>query len=393
VVFVAIIAAAFLGEKLSPLNWLGVALIAAGAVLVAAVLSRAPTIWTINSTSVFPAKAGIQIHPDASPGPRPSPGRRMRDRRSNLHLSMDELSIADVLAEVAVLVKPYFGRGRTADYIPQLACVPPTKFGMAVRLVSGEEAVIGDADEGFSVQSITKVFSLGLALNRFGDEVWTRVGKEPSGTPFNHLSQLEAEDGVPRNPFINAGALAICDQLMDVFKDPPALVRGFAGFLAGERVEIDEAVAASELANAHQNRAIANLMRGKGTISHDPEAVVAAYCRQCALTMSCRQLARAMLPLAAGGFSPLVEETIFPERLSRRLNALLLTCGIYDSVGSFAYRVGLPAKSGVGGGIVAIVPGKAAIAVWSPELDRFGTSVVGTVALERFSQLTNCSVL
>jgi len=306
---------------------------------------------------------------------------------------MDELSIADVLAEVAVLVKPYFGKGRPADYIPQLACVPPTKFGMAVRLVSGEEAVIGDADEGFSVQSITKVFSLGLALNRFGDEVWTRVGKEPSGTPFNHLSQLESEEGVPRNPFINAGAIAVCDQLMDVFKDPPALVRGFAGFLAGEKVEIDEAVAASELANAWQNRAIANLMRGKGTIHHDPEAVVAAYCRQCALTMSCRQLARAMLPLAAGGFSPIVEETIFPERLSRRLNALLLTCGIYDSVGSFAYRVGLPAKSGVGGGIVAIVPGKAAIAVWSPELDRFGTSVVGTVALERFSQLTNCSVL
>ena len=306
---------------------------------------------------------------------------------------MDEFSIADVLAEVAVLAKPYFGRGRPADYIPELACVPGTKFGMAVRTVAGQEAVIGDADEGFSVQSITKVFALGLALNRFGDEVWTRVGKEPSGTPFNHLSQLEAEEGVPRNPFINAGALAITDLLLDSVKDPAALVRGFASFLADEQVEIDETVAASELATAHKNRAIAHLMRGKGTIRHDPEAVVGAYTRQCALTMSCRQLARAMLPLAAGGFSPLVEETIFPERLTRRLNALLLTCGIYDSVGSFAYRVGLPAKSGVGGGIVAIVPGKAAIAVWSPELDRFGTSVVGTVALERFTQLTNCSVL
>ncbi|MBC7669280.1 MAG: glutaminase [Gemmatimonadaceae bacterium] len=306
---------------------------------------------------------------------------------------MDDFSIADVLAEVAVLVKPHFGKGQPADYIPQLACVPPSRFGMAVRTVAGQEAVIGDADEGFSVQSITKVFSLGLALNRFGDEVWTRVGKEPSGTPFNHLSQLESEEGVPRNPFINAGAMAITDLLMDVFKDPAALVRGFAGFLAGETVEIDKTVAASELATAHQNRAIAHLMRGKGTISHDPEAVVAAYTRQCALTMSCRQLARAMLPLAAGGFSPLAQETIFPERLTRRLNALLLTCGIYDSVGSFAYRVGLPAKSGVGGGIVAVVPGKATIAVWSPELDRFGTSVVGTVALERFTQLTNCSVL
>jgi len=307
--------------------------------------------------------------------------------------AMDEFSIDDVLAEVAVLVKPHFGKGRPADYIPELANVPGSKFGMAVCTLDGGEHVIGDADEPFSVQSITKVFALGLALNRFGDEVWRRVGKEPSGTPFNHLSQLEAEGGVPRNPFINAGALAITDHLLDTVRDPAALVRGFASFLTDEAVEIDEAVAASELATAHQNRAIVNLMRGKGTITHDPEAVVAAYCRQCALTMSCRQLARAMLPLAAGGFSPVIQETIFPDRLTRRLNALLLTCGIYDSVGSFAYRVGLPAKSGVGGGIVAVVPGKAVITVWSPELDRFGTSVVGTAALEAFAQLTNCSVL
>ncbi len=306
---------------------------------------------------------------------------------------MKALSIAEVLAEVAVLVKPHFGKGRTADYIPSLAQVSGTKFGMAVRTVAGEEHVIGDADEGFSVQSITKVFALGLALNRIGDEIWTRVGKEPSGTPFNHLSLLEAEKGVPRNPFINAGALAVTDVLLDVSRDPAALVRDFAGFLAGEAVEIDATVAASELSAAWQNRAIASLMRGQGTIAHDPEAVVAAYCRQCALTMSCRQLARAFLPLAAGGFSPVAQETIFHERLTRRLNALLLTCGIYDSVGNFAYRVGLPAKSGVGGGIVAVIPGKATVAVWSPELDRYGTSVVGTAALEAFSQITNCSVL
>lgn len=306
---------------------------------------------------------------------------------------MRELSIADVLGEVAVLVKPHFGKGSPADYIPQLATVPGGKFGMAVRTVAGDEHVIGDADEAFSVQSITKVFALGLALNRLGDETWTRVGKEPSGTPFNHLSLLEAEQGVPRNPFINAGALAITDILLKVTRDPAALVRDFAGFLAGERLEIDPHVAASELSNAWQNRAIASLMRAKGTIEHEPEAVVAAYCRQCALAMSCRQLARAFLPLAAGGYSAVAEETVFPERLTRRLNALLLTCGIYDSVGNFAYRVGLPAKSGVGGGIVAVIPGKATVAVWSPELDRFGTSVVGTAALEAFSQITNCSVL
>ena len=305
----------------------------------------------------------------------------------------ESISLADVLAEVAVLVRPHFGKGRTAQYIPQLAVVDPGKFGMAVCTVKGEEHAVGDADEPFSAQSITKLFALGLALNRIGDEVWTRVGKEPSGTPFNYLSQLEQEEGVPRNPFINAGALAVTDILLDVVREPDALVRDFMGVLSAAELAIDEDVAVSELETAHKNRAIASLMRSFGTISHDAETVIEAYCRQCAVTINCRQLARAALPLAAGGFSPVVEETIFPQRLTRRLNALLLTCGIYDSVGSFAYRVGLPAKSGVGGGIVAIVPGQAAVAVWSPELDRFGTSVVGGYALEHFSQLTNCSVL
>ncbi|ESQ87164.1 glutaminase [Asticcacaulis sp. AC460] len=303
------------------------------------------------------------------------------------------ISLADVLGEISVLVRPHFGKGRTAQYIPQLAAVDPSKFGMAVVTVRGEEYVTGDADEPFSAQSITKLFSLGLALNRIGDEVWTRVGKEPSGTPFNYLSQLEHEQGVPRNPFINPGALAVTDILLDVVAEPAKLVRDFMGMLATEPLVIDGEVAEGEIVTAHKNRAIANLMREFGTIQHDPEAVIAAYCRQCAITLTCRQLARAALPLAAGGFSPVVEETVFPQRLARRLNALLLTCGIYDSVGSFAYRVGLPAKSGVGGGIVAIVPGQAAVAVWSPELDRFGTSVVGAYALEHFSQLTNCSVL
>lgn len=303
------------------------------------------------------------------------------------------VSIDDVLAEVALMVRPQFGKGRPADYIPQLAGVDPNKFGMAVCTVSGGEHVIGDADEPFSAQSITKLFALGLALNQIGDEVWTRVGKEPSGTPFNFLSQLEYEHGVPRNPFINAGALAITDTLLDTVKAPELLVRDFIGVLSGSQLEIDAAVAQSEIDTAHKNRAIANLMRGAGTITHEVEAVIAAYCRQCAITISCRQLARAALPLAADGFSPIAEETVFPSRLTRRLNALLLTCGTYDSVGSFAYRVGLPAKSGVGGGILAVVPGQATIAVWSPELDKFGSSVVGTAALEYFAQLTNCSVL
>ncbi len=307
---------------------------------------------------------------------------------------MKELqSFDDVLQQIAVQVKPHFGKGRTAQYIPQLASVDPNQFGMAVCTVDGKEYAIGDADVPFSAQSITKLFALGLALNRIGDEVWTRVGKEPSGTPFNYLSQLEHEEGIPRNPFINPGALAVTDILLDVVREPDALVRDFIGILGTAELTIDEEVAVSELETAHRNRAIANLMRGFGTITHDAEQVIEAYCRQCAITVSCRQLARAALPLAAGGFSPIVEETVFTPRLTRRLNALLLTCGTYDSVGSFAYRVGLPAKSGVGGGIVAVVPNQLTVAVWSPELDRFGTSVVGASALEHFSQLTNCSVL
>ncbi|MGZ3306328.1 MAG: glutaminase [Asticcacaulis sp.] len=303
------------------------------------------------------------------------------------------ISLDDVLAEIAVMVRPHFGKGRPASYIPQLAAVDPLKFGMAVCTVAGAEHVMGDADEPFSAQSVTKLFALGLALNRIGDEVWTRVGKEPSGTPFNWLSQLEQEQGVPRNPFINAGALAVTDILLDSARQPDALVRDFMGLLSGDRLTIDEAVAECEMQTGHRNRAITHLMRSFGAITHDAEAVMTAYCRQCAITASCRQLARATLPLAASGFSPVIGETVFPQRLARRLNALLLTCGIYDSVGSFAYRVGLPAKSGVGGGIVAVVPGQAAIAVWSPELDRFGTSVVGGYALEYYSQLTDCSVL
>lgn len=292
-----------------------------------------------------------------------------------------------------MMVRPHFGKGRVANYIPSLARVEPHQFGMAVATVGGQEHGVGDADVPFSAQSVTKLFAISLALNRLGDEVWTRVGKEPSGTPFNWLSQLEDEEGIPRNPFINAGALAVTDMLLDMTAAPDVLVRDFMGFLAGEDLHIDEEVAASELDTAHKNRAIANLMRSFGTIRHEVESVIAAYCRQCAIAMTCRQLARAALPLAAGGFSRVVGETIFHERLTRRLNALLLTCGIYDSVGSFAYRVGLPSKSGVGGGIVAIVPGQAAVAVWAPELDRFGTSVVGAYALEHFSRLTNCSVL
>lgn len=298
-----------------------------------------------------------------------------------------------VLDEIVHEVEPHFGKGRVADYIPALAAVPPRKFGMAVRTVAGGEFVAGDADENFSIQSISKVFTLMLALSRAGDEVWTRVGKEPSGNPFNSLVQLEYERGVPRNPFINAGALAVTDMLMQTSRDARGLILSYVRVLAQDfGIGIDPVVAASELEHADVNRALAHYMRAHGIVTGEVAPLLEVYCAQCALAMSCRNLARAFLPLAGGGFSTLVGETMLTERQAKRINALMLTCGMYDSVGNFAYRVGLPAKSGVGGGIVAVVPGKLTVAVWSPELDRSGNSCVGTAALELFARLTRLSI-
>jgi glutaminase len=281
-------------------------------------------------------------------------------------------TFTDILEEVAVSVKPQFGKGRVADYIPALAEVSPTKFGMAVATVDGAEHVVGDADEAFSAQSITKVFALGLALNRFGEEVWSRVGKEPSGAPFNFLSQLEVEHGVPRNPFINPGALVVTDLLMRRSADPARLIRDLAALLAGEETPaLDEAVARSELEAAHRNLATAHLLRSFGVLDHDPQKVVEAYSRQCSLTLSCRQLARAFLPLAAEGFSRVAQETIFPPRLARRINALMLTSGLYDAV-----ELGRPDDDRE-----------------FARRDRFGNSMVGVAALEVFANLTHCSIL
>lgn len=305
-----------------------------------------------------------------------------------------EFSLSVLLDDIRDHVRPAFGRGKVADYIPELARVDPRKFGMAVATLDGEDVGTGDCDEPFSLQSITKLFALILALNRGGDEIWTRVGKEPSGTPFNHLALLEAEQGAPRNPFVNAGALAVTDYLMARTGDVAGLMAGFirvSGAVEGGRV--NEAVAGSEQATAFTNRAIANILKAHGTIDHDANAVVDAYCRQCALEFSVRDLARAALPLAAGGFSPRAGETIMAARLARRVNAVMMTCGMYESTGSFAYRVGLPAKSGVGGGIVAVAPGRGVVAVWSPELDRVGNSLVGTIALELFAQNSGWSIL
>jgi len=298
-----------------------------------------------------------------------------------------------ILDNIAVAVKPYIGGGKIADYIPALAAAPRDCFGMALTRVSGEEFVVGDADRRFSVQSISKVFALTLALRAVGAALWDRLGREPSGNAFNSLAQLEYENGVPRNPYINAGALVVIDRWMDVCADPKAAMLEFAREAAGcDDIGFDPEVAASEAAWGYRNRALANFLKGFGNLDHDVDDVLDIYFHHCALAMSCREVARAFVYLANGGISPASGDVVTSAEHTKQINALMLTCGLYDSVGDFAFRVGIPGKSGVGGGIAAVIPGVLSTCVYSPGLDDSGNSLVGTRALEIFTTEAGISV-
>ncbi|MBL8579528.1 MAG: glutaminase [Mesorhizobium sp.] len=306
---------------------------------------------------------------------------------------MDDLQalLDDIHREMATKTR----RGKVADYIPQLAAVDPAHFGIAVTMIDGREFTAGEADTAFSIQSVSKVFTLTLALGTVGDRLWSRVGREPSGTPFNSIVQLELEHGKPRNPFVNAGAIAVADVLLAGHQPKEAIgeIVQFVRYLAGdETIVIDNRVARSETDTGFRNFALAQFMRSFGKLDHPAEHVLGVYFHQCALAMSCRQLSHAGLFLAAGGRNPVTGHTVVSRDRARRINALMLTCGHYDGSGDFAYRVGLPGKSGVGGGILVVAPGKASIAVWSPGLNENGNSLLGSQALEMLAQRTGWSI-
>ncbi|MEB0138096.1 MULTISPECIES: glutaminase [unclassified Undibacterium] len=304
-----------------------------------------------------------------------------------------KLDYSAILATIYEEVQPLLAEGRVASYIPQLSTVPLAQFAMAIYCLDGSSYQVGVAEQKFSLQSITKLFALALAFSREGDAIWERVGREPSGNPFNSLVQIEHERGKPRNPFINAGALVISDILASRFVQSDIAVLQFARSICGNAgIDFDTAVAESERATAHRNYAIAHLMKDFGNLHNPVEQVIASYCRQCSITMTCSELARSGSFLAQHGTIPWNGTAILDRSSAKRLNALMLTCGTYDAAGDFAYRVGLPAKSGVGGGILAIVPGELAVAVWSPGLDATGNSLAGTYALERFTTLTARSI-
>ncbi|MEL6235245.1 MAG: glutaminase [Pseudomonadota bacterium] len=303
-----------------------------------------------------------------------------------------------LLDEIAQEMAGCAERGEPASYIPELAKVDPARFAIAVAPVDGPVCMAGDVDTAFSLQSITKVFTLALALERVGAELWARVGREPSGNRFNSVVQLEYERGIPRNPFINAGAIVVADALLDG-RAPAAVLGEIVAFLrdlvgppapGAGTIGIDERVAASEAATGHRNRALASFMRAEGNLRGRVEDVLAVYTGHCAIAMTVTQLALAGRVLAEGGMVQGVPR--LPADRVRRINALMLTCGHYDASGEFAFRVGIPGKSGVGGGILAAVPGRASIAAWSPGLGPKGNSLLAGRALERLADAMGWSV-
>ncbi|MBG6207359.1 glutaminase [Labrenzia sp. EL_126] len=297
----------------------------------------------------------------------------------------------ELLSEIAKVAEASADKGEVATYIPELAGVNPDQFGIAVAFEDGRLLTAGNAEVPFSIQSVSKVFALALALGRVGDQLWYRVGREPSGLSFDSILLLEREDGIPRNPFINAGALVTTDTYL-AGSNPREALGELLGFIRAaaddDSIHINEKVAQSELTTGHRNFSLAHYLASCGNLRSSVDKVLGTYCHQCGIEMSCRQLAM------AGRF--LIESANMPPLVAalrrRRINAMMMTCGHYDGSGDFAFRVGLPGKSGVGGGILVIAPGRASIAVWSPGLNRYGNSKLGTEAMEMFAKRTGWSV-
>lgn len=284
-------------------------------------------------------------------------------------------------------------QGEVASYIPELSKVDPNKFGVHITTIDNQHFNIGDSNEKFSIQSIAKVLSLTLAYKVSGEKIWKRLGVEPSGTAFNSLIQLEYNNGIPRNPLINAGAIVICDILVSYFKEPKAEFLNFVREISGNpTLDFCARIAESEKQTGYKNVALINLMKSFNNIKNDIDVVMDFYYNLCSIEMTCKELSRTFLFLTTDGIDPISNKKIISESKSKRINAIMQLCGFYDEAGEFAFKVGLPGKSGVGGGIVAIHPNKYSIAVWSPRLNKKGNSKKGMKFLEQFTTKTQLSI-
>ncbi|WP_411031813.1 glutaminase [Spongiimicrobium sp. 3-5] len=302
------------------------------------------------------------------------------------------INFQETLDEIYADLSSITTRGTVATYIPELACVNGDKFGIHLIDANGMSYSVGDADEAFSIQSISKVLSLTLAFSIRGDKLWQRVGVEPSGDPFNHLSLLEMENGIPRNPLINAGAIVIADVLVSQLKKPKEDFLSYIQKITNdETIDYDPKVAKSEKDTGFRNYAAANLLKSYGNIENDVETVLDFYFHQCSLRMSCKQLANVFYMFMNRGKCLMNNEYLNINHV-KRINALMLSCGFYDEAGEFAFEVGLPGKSGVGGGIVALLPNKFCVATWSPGLNAKGNSLLGMKALEQLTTKTGLSI-
>lgn len=298
-----------------------------------------------------------------------------------------------LIERIYLETKDFASEGKVASYIPALARVPKQAFGISVVTLDKKCYCTGHAQQPFSIQSISKLFSFTMAYSKLGTGIWDRIGKEPSGTAFNSLIQLEHEQGIPRNPFINAGAIVVADIILSNFSQPKEDLLSFVRELADdESIGFDEEVALSEKETGHRNKALAHFMKSFGNIHNPVDEVLDFYFYQCAFAMSTQQLAKSFLFLANEGTNSYSGHEILNPSRAKRLKALMLTTGLYNESGDFAFRVGMPAKSGVGGGIAAVIPNLLSIATWSPALNSMGNSVAGIEAMERFTTYTGKSI-
>ncbi len=298
-----------------------------------------------------------------------------------------------IIDDLYLKYKDFKIKGKVASYIPELKKVDANKFGINLYNLQDESFGAGNFQEKFSIQSISKVFALTLALKEIGEKIWKRIGVEPSGDPFNSLVQLEFEKGIPRNPFINAGALVICDLLISKLKEPKVKLLNFVRKLAdNEDIHFNKKVVSSEKKYGFTNAAHVNLMKSFGNIKNDIDSVLDLYYHMCSIEMTCKELSKSFLFFTNDGILPWSKEKIVSLSVSKRINATMQLCGHYDEAGQFAFKVGLPGKSGVGGGIVAVHPDLYCICTWSPVLNKKGNSYLGLKVLEEFTSLTQASI-
>lgn len=300
-----------------------------------------------------------------------------------------------ILENIYQEIRPFAQQGKQADYIPALAEVDPNQFGVCLQLLSGETYCLGQSDVRFSIQSITKVFALAVSLSLEGEALWKRMGVEPSGSAFNSLVQLEYEKGIPRNPFINAGAIVMADILLSHLGKEES-ERFYINFLRtlseSPTVDYNSQVAASEQSCGYMNAAIANLLKYHGNLANEVDDVLHLYFMMCSVEMSCVELSRAFLAFANSRQPFSHAGVVLSASSVKRINAVMQTCGFYDEAGEFSFLVGLPGKSGVGGGVAAVCPSRYSITVWSPRLNSKGNSIMAMKALELFTTETSESI-